>query len=223
MAENSPAEQIVENSAPAEILQPASEPTVQSSEPAASPAVPEAPAEGQPTDPLLQAIRDRYPHKNYQSVDDYFKSQDSLERQFTVFRQAGLTPDDAMSALLAQRAPQPAPEPEFNAESWFGEFADNPKDAIGKLVQPISQSIEDRVMERLNYTLAARDAWGRVVAKHPDAESYDDQLREMSPAIAQMMHSGVPLEQAIERAYLIVKGNAPNTQAEVADRKSTRL
>lgn len=169
-----------------------------------------------------EEFRAKFPQlaEKFRSPEALAESYGNLERYFTVFTQAGLTPEQAMFRLAQIRAGTDVGEGEYGAEGAGApaedgsgipsdpeEFLDfmaaNPREAI----ESVSRNMAVNVMVAMN---AARSLWDEGIKKYPDMPQYEKQMQEILAVAPEL----VRLPNVVERIYHMVRGGA-STEAAV--------
>lgn len=164
--------------------------------------------------------------QKFASPDALAESYGNLERYFTAFTQAGLTPEQALVRLAQLRSGTDAGNGEgtgeetgageegeipSDPEAFLDFMAENPRNAI----ESVSRNVAVQVMVAMN---AARSMWDEAIKKHPDMPQFEQKMQEILSVAPEL----VRLPDVVERIYFMVKGGASTAEAVTQARTEAR-
>lgn len=164
----------------------------------------------------------------FQTPEALAGSYANLERYFTAFAQAGLSPEDAVLRLAklnqlgdgtqveAPAAPAPVDGLDqygipVDQEAFMDYLAADPRKAM--------ESVIDAKMTQwyTRMSTAQRD-WAAATAKYPDMAAHEDAMQKVLAQVPEL----AKLPDVLERLYFMVKGGTPTETAVSTARAQTR-
>ncbi len=183
-----------------------------------APAGSEAPVEGQPSWP--EELQRYFPEiaAKFKDPVDLARSYAELERHFHLFRQAGLTPEQAYQAWLqlqAGGAEEEAGEAEETEEADAQEYLDRLAQAPRETIRSEARS---EALEVVQTFMASMDVWNQLAAKHPDVAQVEERMTQLVHLVPGLLEAGFSLPEAVEHIYSLARGGAAAPSPEAVEK-----